>query len=84
MAKCPECGTRLTIGTEIKRGDHITCSTCQSVLDVLNVRPLELEVIAERKQPDDLDELDWDDDELDDEEEDEDIEDLTLDVEDWD
>lgn len=83
MAKCPECGTRLTIEVEVQRGDQIICTTCESVLDVLNVRPLELEVVSKRRSSDDLNGLEWDDDEeL--EEDDEDIEDLTLDDEEWD
>lgn len=83
MAKCPECGTRLSITVDVKRGDQITCSTCGRALGVLNVRPLELEAVSAIKEQDAFGDLDWDDDE-EIEDEDQDVEDLTLDDEDWD
>ena len=82
MAKCPECGTKLAITKEVKRGDQIECSTCGRILDVLNVRPLELEAVSRITRLKQLSDLDWDDD--DEVEEDPDIEDLTVDEEDWD
>ena len=83
MAKCPECGTKLNVTAGIERGDQIVCKACGRALGVLNVRPLELEAVAEIRRRDLLSDLDWeDDDELDDEE-DEGLEDLGLDDEDW-
>jgi lysine biosynthesis protein LysW len=83
MAKCPECGTKLNVATDVKRGDQIVCNSCGTPLGVLNVRPLELEAISEIERPDQFDDLDWDDDD-ETEEEDPDIEDLALDDENWD
>ena len=83
MAKCPECGARLSITVDVKRGDQITCSACGRALGVLNARPLELEAVSAIKERDAFSDLDWDDDdEI--EDEDQDVEDLTLDDEDWD
>ena len=43
-AFCPECGHRLKIGTEPYQGQEIMCHTCQTVLEVVNLTPLELDV----------------------------------------
>ena len=88
MARCPECGQKLTFREGLKRWDHIYCESCHAELEVLNPVPLELEAVFEfedeefvRDLNDDLDddgdvvadEIDWD--ENDDGDEDEDDED---------
>ncbi len=41
---CPECGYRLKIEGQPYQGQEIMCPTCQTVLEVINPAPLELDV----------------------------------------
>lgn len=83
MARCPECNTRLTLPEGLVRWDHFYCESCNAELEILSLRPLELEAVYDFEEDDllddlddedDLDELEWDDDDefLDDDEEDDD------------
>ncbi len=78
MARCPECGQKLTFREGLQRWDHIYCESCQAELEVLNSMPLELEAVFEfeddelvRDLNDDLDDdgdlveddIDWDENE---------------------
>jgi hypothetical protein len=47
MARCPECGQKLTFREGLKRWDHIYCGSCHAELEVLNAVPLELEAVFE-------------------------------------
>ncbi len=84
MARCPECGQKLTFREGLQRWDHIYCESCHAELEVLNSMPLELEAVFEfedeelvRDLNDDLDDdgdlveddIDWDENEDSDEDE---------------
>lgn len=45
MALCPECEAKLTLPEELEIGDVVVCRTCEAVLEVINLRPLELELV---------------------------------------
>lgn len=47
MARCPECGQKLTFREGLRRWDHIHCESCHAELEVLNPVPLELEAVFE-------------------------------------
>lgn len=78
MALCPECEAKLTLPEELEVGDVVVCRTCEAVLEVITLRPLELELVrylddTEEDEEEELEdfedvELDW---ELDEEDEDE-------------
>jgi len=84
MARCPECGQKLTFREGLQRWDHIYCESCHAELEVLSPMPLELEAVFEfedeelvRDLNDDLDDdgdlveddIDWDENEDSDEDE---------------
>lgn len=85
MARCPECGQKLTLKTGLKRWDHIYCESCHAELEVLNALPLELEAVFDFEdeelvrdlddEPDDdeteEDDIDWGGDEDEDDEDNE-------------
>ena len=84
MARCPECGAKLTLAKDLERWDRIYCETCNAELEVLSLQPLELEAVYDFEDDDllndlddedfddldDLDELEWDDEDDTDEERD--------------
>ena len=56
-AECPDCGEIVGLRDGVQVGDQVTCEGCGVLLEVLSLRPWELDYA--------LDE-DWDEDELDD------------------
>ena len=40
---CPECGRGIQLGARPHEGQKITCSECRAKLEVISVRPLELD-----------------------------------------
>ncbi len=81
MARCPECGEKLQIAPNLERWDRVYCGSCNAELEVLSVRPLELEAVYDFEEDnvivdldedlDDSDDLeDWDEDDEEDEDED--------------
>ncbi|MGC9348732.1 MAG: hypothetical protein ACP5JG_11380 [Anaerolineae bacterium] len=75
MARCPECGAKLSLAEDLERWDRIYCEACHAELEVLSLKPLELEAVYDFEEDgllddlddedfddlDDLDELEWDD-----------------------
>ena len=41
-AKCLECQAQLNLGSDIQKGEVITCGECSSDLEVVSVKPLKL------------------------------------------
>lgn len=74
MARCPECGARLQVAEDIQRWDRIYCGSCNAELEVLSLKPLELEAVYDFDEDDVV--TDIDDDSLDD------LEDLNFDEDD--
>ncbi|MDY0018534.1 MAG: hypothetical protein RBT47_00885 [Anaerolineae bacterium] len=70
MARCPECNARLNTPSDLELWDHLFCEACGVELEVIELNPLELEVVydLEEEDEDDSDEIDLeesDEDELD-------------------
>jgi len=42
-AKCPMCGAAVSVPTNVKEGDLVFCDSCDAELEVVNVKPLELD-----------------------------------------
>lgn len=40
---CPECGQTLDLGGQPEEGQRLTCPQCGARLEVINLRPLELD-----------------------------------------
>lgn len=71
MPKCPECGTLIDLDAEeLEEGEIISCPECAVELEVVNIHPLELDVLNDEEE-EESDEEDLLDEEEDDEEEDE-------------
>lgn len=43
MAECPACGSTFALSKKVKAGDHIYCPECGEELEVISLRPLELD-----------------------------------------
>lgn len=43
-AFCPECGHRLKMETRPYQGQEVICRVCQTMLEVINPAPLELDI----------------------------------------
>jgi lysine biosynthesis protein LysW len=43
MARCPECDSRIALGTNPKQGQFIECPECSEMLEVISLNPLELD-----------------------------------------
>ncbi len=84
MARCPECGEKLTLPDGLARWDRIYCESCNAELEVLTLKPLELEAVYDSEANgllddleenddsedlEDLDDLEWDEDDADEEDE---------------
>ncbi|MCO5185751.1 MAG: hypothetical protein M9928_03160 [Anaerolineae bacterium] len=62
-AYCPECDTRIRFYKRPKLGAIVTCPECDEILEVVSLRPIELEWSTEEYYDDDTsstDESDWD------------------------
>jgi lysine biosynthesis protein LysW len=88
MARCPECGEKLQVPEDLERWDRFNCESCNAELEVLRLKPLELEAVYDFEEDqdledldedledvEDLDDLEWDDEDGDDEDDDEDDDD---------
>ena len=88
MARCPECSEKLTLPPALDRWDRIYCGSCNAELQVLSLRPLELEAIFDFEEgdevaealedleaSDELEDLEWDDDDEGDDDDDDDDDD---------
>ncbi len=84
MARCPECGEKLTLPDGLARWDRIYCESCHAELEVLTLKPLELEAVYDSEENgllddleesddsddlEDLDDLEWDEDDAEEEDE---------------
>ena len=43
MATCPECGSPVRLGKNVKLGTLVTCPECDWLLEVISLNPLELD-----------------------------------------
>lgn len=47
MARCPECGNPIEVGKNVKLGAHIECPECGTLLEVISLKPLDLDYAFE-------------------------------------
>jgi len=50
MARCPGCGERIELGKEVKQGYRIVCPECGELLEVISLKPLELDYALEEEE----------------------------------
>lgn len=51
MAKCPECGALIDLEEdEVEEGETFSCPECAVDLEVVNIHPLELDVIEDEEE----------------------------------
>ena len=67
-AKCPMCGASVGVPTKVKEGDQVFCDACDAELEVVSVKPLELDWPLDdiEDEYEDHDDDDDDDDDYDD------------------
>jgi lysine biosynthesis protein LysW len=60
--KCPDCGSKVPLFSSVKLGYITTCPTCEVELEVISLKPLELDypLFDDEFDDDDYDD-DWDD-----------------------
>ena len=46
IAVCPECDAELHVDEEIDKGETLTCSECDSLLEVVGLDPIELDAVT--------------------------------------
>jgi hypothetical protein len=68
IAFCPDCEEPIQLGSQLRVGQRITCESCATDLEVIEVSPLELDWAFDGPA-DDWDDVEEDDDEWDDDEE---------------
>ena len=65
--KCPMCGATVSVPTNAKQGDLVNCGGCDAELEIVNVKPLELDwPLDDYEYDEDYDDYDDDDDDFDD------------------
>jgi lysine biosynthesis protein LysW len=57
MAYCPECESMIVLDKGVKLGTHIECSECGTMLEVISLKPLELDYAFEDEEWDE----EWED-----------------------
>lgn len=51
MAKCPDCGALIDLEEdEVEEGETFSCPECAVDLEVVNIHPLELDVIEDEEE----------------------------------
>ena len=46
---CPECGNWLKVGAHPHKGQRIVCSDCEKTLTIINLNPVEFDLLAAKK-----------------------------------
>ena len=60
-AKCPMCGATVQVSDKRKLGDIVVCDQCDAELEIVSLKPIELDWPLDDYEEDD----DWDDDDED-------------------
>ena len=47
MTWCPACGNSIGVGTGVKLGASVECPECGTMLEVISLRPIELDYALE-------------------------------------
>ena len=74
---CPMCGAKVSVPSNVKEGNIVFCDACEAELEVVSVKPLELDWPLDDYDEDDYDDDydDYDDDDYDYDDDDEDYDD---------
>lgn len=56
MTQCPECESMVTLSKSVKLGQFVECPECGMALEVISIKPLELDYAFEEEDWDDWDE----------------------------
>jgi lysine biosynthesis protein LysW len=56
MTQCPECESTITLNKKVKLGEYVECPECGMVLEVISLKPLELDYAFEDEDWEDWDE----------------------------
>jgi alpha-aminoadipate carrier protein LysW len=46
MARCPECESTIALNKGVNLGDYIECPGCGTMLEVISLKPVELDYAA--------------------------------------
>jgi lysine biosynthesis protein LysW len=50
MIECPECGSPVVLRKGIEAGERVSCLECGETLEVVSVKPLEVNLLGGRQQ----------------------------------
>lgn len=81
-AKCPMCGATVDVSETRKLGDIVFCDQCDAELEIVSLKPIELDWPLDNYEGDDDGEWDDDDDDDWDDDDDDDFEDFDDDFDD--
>lgn len=63
-AECPQCGYEISVGSQPRIGQQVTCSSCGAELEVVWLDPLELDwPMLDYDEEEDMEEVDEDEEE---------------------
>ena len=62
MTRCPECGSTISLGKNMKLGEFIECHECGTILELISLKPLELDyaLAGEGWEEEEEGDEDWD------------------------
>ncbi|MDX1612978.1 MAG: hypothetical protein R3300_01635 [Candidatus Promineifilaceae bacterium] len=63
-AFCPDCNQKIVLGPKPRKGQWVVCPHCNAELEIVSIRPLELDWASDIDDDEDDEELDFDDDDL--------------------
>jgi len=64
MAICPECEFEIDVDEyDVDKGDTLECDNCGTTLEVVGLKPIELDVVVDEDEDEEKDGLDEDEDE---------------------
>ena len=50
MANCPECDAAVTVGTDVVKGEIVSCPDCGAELEVTDIAPVTLALAPEAEE----------------------------------
>lgn len=61
VARCPSCSTRINLRDDAEVWDLVTCPECNSLLEIVDLRPPTLDYTSDSPEDIDWDDEDWED-----------------------
>ncbi len=80
-AQCPECDADIELKPGVELGDPVSCTECGAQLEVISLKPAELDYALDLEEEEEGDEFDEDEEEFDEDWEEDEDEDLWEDEE---